>query len=63
MDELQVTNYGLCGECKYHKYFCLRSLDFMGITIEEWYCDNRYSKKSGQITNYTDTCDKWEKEE
>ena len=49
----------VCGECRYHKYLCLRNLSFMGITVEEWYCDNWYSKRSGQITEYNDTCDEW----
>ena len=34
----------------------------MGITIEEWYCDNWYSKRSGQITQYNDTCEEWAEE-
>lgn len=52
----------VCGECQFHKYFALKSLDFMGITIEEWYCDNWHSKRSGQITQYNDTCDEWAEE-
>ena len=52
----------VCGECRYHKYLCLRNLSFMGITVEEWYCDNWYSKRSGQITEYNDTCDEWEEQ-
>lgn len=49
----------VCGECRYHKYLCLRDLSFMGITVEEWYCDNLDSRRSGQITEYNDTCDEW----
>lgn len=52
----------VCGECRFHKFFCLKNLDFMGITIEEWYCDNWYSKRSGQITQYNDTCEEWAEE-
>ena len=52
----------VCGECRFHKYFALKNLDFIGVTIEEWYCDNWYSKRSGQITQYNDTCEEWAEE-
>ena len=59
----QTMSNRVCGECRFHKYFALKNLDFMGITIEEWYCDNWYSKRSGQITQYNDTCEEWAEEE
>ena len=62
MTDYQVTNYGLCGECKHHKFFSLRVYDFMGYSTEDWYCSHKESKRSGQITAYTDTCEFWEGE-
>ena len=58
----QTMSNHVCGECRFHKYYALRNLDFLGITIEEWYCDNLDSRRSGQITQYNDTCERWAKE-
>ena len=48
----QVTNYGLCGECKHHKYD--KEAD------GSWYCNNDRSEFFGDWTEYTDRCDEWE---
>lgn len=53
MSDYQVTNYGMCGECKWHRK------DDDG-SIEEWVCHNTESDYFPYATDYTDTCDMWE---
>lgn len=63
MSELQVTNYGLCGECKHHKYICDRDYSYAGFTTEEWICNNPKSVSNGKLMPYTGGCTKWEQGE
>ena len=56
----EVTNYGLCGECKHHKYITDRNYGFMGYSKEEWICNNKRSNAYALPTDYTDTCEEWE---
>lgn len=51
MSDYQVTNYGMCGECKWH------------IRYEHdkyWSCDNIDSDYYTDYTEYTDTCECFE---
>lgn len=48
----QVTNYGMCGECKHHKY----DKESDG----SWVCTNDRSEYFADWTEYTDRCDEWE---
>lgn len=51
MSNIQVTNYGICGECKWH------------IRYEHdkyWSCDNIDSDYFTDYTEYTDTCECFE---
>lgn len=50
MSDYQVTNYGMCGECKWHKY------DEFG---RAWVCTNDRSDYVADFTDYTDTCEEW----
>lgn len=50
MSDYQVTNYGMCGECKWHEYHKRR----------EWVCENEDSECFGWITLYDDRCDCFE---
>jgi hypothetical protein len=60
MSEYQVTNYGLCGECRHHKYICDRDYSYAGFTTEEWICDNPKSVSNGKLMPYTGSCTCWE---
>ena len=51
MSNYQVTNYGICGECKWHAY------DDFG---RAWVCTNDSSDYVADFTDYTDTCEEWE---
>lgn len=51
MSELQVTNYGICGECKWHRY------DEFG---RAWVCTNDRSDYVADFTDYTDGCNCFE---
>ena len=51
MSDYQVTNYGCCGECRWHVY------DEFG---RAWVCTNDRSDYVADFTDYTDTCDMWE---
>ena len=46
---LQVTNYGICGECKYHK--CEKP--------GAWVCVCKDSDYYTDYTEYTDGCREW----
>ena len=49
--EPQVTNYGICGECKHHTY----------EEIDRGYvCTNADSPYCTDWTDYKDTCPMWE---
>lgn len=48
----QVTNCGICGECRHHKYD--RESD------GSYFCNNDRSEYFGDWTDYTDSCDEWE---
>lgn len=48
MSDYQVTNYGMCGECKWHE----KSLD--------WFCCCEDSEYFTCYTEYTDTCECFE---
>lgn len=51
MSELQVTNYGICGECKWHK---------TDEELKGWLCTNENGDYCGCYTAYTDTCECFE---
>ena len=53
MSDYQVTNYGCCGECKYHIY------GYVGI-YGDYSCNNGESDYYGDFTDYTDTCEYFE---
>ena len=53
----QVTNCGLCGECRYNKR------DWTNPKNPDFYCSNERSENYGYNTAYTDTCDEWEGKE
>lgn len=63
MADYQVTNYGLCGECRHHKYICDRDHSYAGFTTEEWICDNPKSVSNGKLMPYTGSCTCWEQRE
>lgn len=48
MSDIQVTNYGICGECKWHE----KSLD--------WFCCCEDSEYFTEYTDYTDSCECFE---
>lgn len=52
MSDYQVTNYGICGECKYHVR------DDFG---RGWVCTNENSDYVAEFTDYDDLCEQWEK--
>lgn len=52
MSDYQVTNYGICGECKWH-----RQDDYHK---EDWICVNADSDYCTEYTDYTDSCEEWE---
>lgn len=52
-DGYQVTNYGLCGECKHHQ---------RDKKTKAWYCANVRSDNYGDFTEYTESCPDWAKE-
>ena len=54
MIDYQVTNYGICGECKYSKR------DWTNPKNPDFYCSNERSDNYGYNPDYTDTCDMWE---
>ncbi len=56
MSKYQVTNYGICGECKYHK----SDKQDNGFAYIGFYCDNEHSDFYTDFTDYTDTCGMWE---
>lgn len=50
MSNYQVTNCGICGECKFHQY----------EEIDRGYvCVNADSPYCTEWTDYTDTCEEW----
>lgn len=51
MSDYQVTNYGMCGECR-HQY--------PADTKGNWCCCNEDSDYYTEYTEYTDTCDCFE---
>lgn len=53
MSDYQVTNYGMCGECKWHRLY---EFDKYG----QWACGNKDSDYYTDYTEYTDTCDCFE---
>ena len=50
MSDYQVTNYGICGECKWHELFGIRG----------FVCANEDSDYYTDYTEYTDTCECFE---
>ena len=54
MSDYQVTNYGMCGECKWHTAEKDRE------KLIGYYCGNGQSEHYGMWTQYTDTCEEWE---
>ena len=48
MSNLQVTNYGICGECRWH---------IKGWGKDDWICGNDASDYYTDQTDYTDTCE------
>lgn len=53
MSDYQVTNYGICGECKYiHD-------DYDAL---DWVCTNEESLRYDCIVDYADTCECFEQE-
>lgn len=51
MSDYQVTNYGICGECKWHRRY---------EHDKYWSCDNKDSDYYTDYTDYTDTCEHFE---
>lgn len=51
MSKYQVTNYGICGECKYHE---------RAKWSADWICTNPNGEYYALSTDYTDTCEEWE---
>ena len=51
MSNLQVTNYGICGECRWH---------IKGWGKDDWICGNDASDYYTDQTDYTDTCECFE---
>lgn len=54
----QVTNYGLCGECKYHRHDNRPNNE-----CKDWYCGNPRSEYYMDYTDYSDSCEDWEERE
>ena len=54
MSDYQVTNYGLCGECKDNKR------DWTNPKNPDFYRSNERSDYYGYNTDYNDTCEEWE---
>ena len=61
MSDYQVTNYGICGECKWHKGTVRRTYDsdYYYETVD-WFCDNKDSDYYTDYTEYADTCECFE---
>ena len=68
MSDYQVTNYGLCGECRFHRLEVIDNrpkskteqfLTTIGIK-SGWVCTNGYSDYYGNFTEDTDTCECFE---
>lgn len=55
----QVTNYGLCGECKHHKAVKKRNALNGTMMLKGFLCDCEASDRCGEYTEYHDTCDEW----
>lgn len=51
MSDLQATNYGICGECRWigHDY-----------DSDDWECRNEDSEKYRCLVNWLCTCEEWE---
>ena len=51
MSDYQVTNYGICGECRWigHDY-----------DSDDWECRNEDSEKYRCLVDWLYTCEEWE---
>ena len=57
MSDYQVTNFGICGECKWHK---LPEVERLVLFGRAWVCTNDRSDYVADFTDYTDTCEHFE---
>ena len=66
MSDYQVTNYGMCGECRYHTLQTRTHPNKNGLilytcqVVNEWVCANSHSEHYTYSTNFIDTCEEWE---
>ena len=57
MSDIQVTNYGICGECKYNT---VATDHTDNNKVIGFYCSNGNSEHYWMWTDYTDTCEYFE---
>lgn len=66
MSDYQVTNFGMCGECRFHTLETRQYPNKRGqITCSaqvrcEWVCANPKSDYYADYTDFTDTCECFE---